>query len=194
MDLAGMVFLSITCGAVVVLLTHRPRSGTRGFRKKPMNTLSTQNMVACSFCGKNQNEVAKIIAGPQVNICDECIDLCNEIIEDESVSPDELVEDYTQETSGGEYLTKPQIVTRYTKDRVTTLPSSDLRGWYWMCEGCGWRLKLAPGAKPPSEHSEEIALGYWPEPPGMLPPREVVPACPNPNWRRVFEPVPREKA
>ena len=38
----------------------------------------------CSFCGKNQNEVKKLIAGPAVYICDECIQLCSEIIEEES--------------------------------------------------------------------------------------------------------------
>ncbi len=38
----------------------------------------------CSFCGKNQDEVNKLIAGPDVFICDECIDLCNEIVQDEN--------------------------------------------------------------------------------------------------------------
>lgn len=37
----------------------------------------------CSFCGKNQDEVEKLIAGPDVFICDECIELCNEIVQDE---------------------------------------------------------------------------------------------------------------
>jgi ATP-dependent Clp protease ATP-binding subunit ClpX len=37
----------------------------------------------CSFCGKNQKEVKKLIAGPSVYICNECIKLCSEIIEDE---------------------------------------------------------------------------------------------------------------
>ena len=36
----------------------------------------------CSFCGKSQRQVKKLIAGPGVYICDECIDLCNEIIDD----------------------------------------------------------------------------------------------------------------
>lgn len=40
----------------------------------------------CSFCGKGQEEVSKLIAGPEVYICDECIDLCNEIVKDEDVS------------------------------------------------------------------------------------------------------------
>jgi ATP-dependent Clp protease ATP-binding subunit ClpX len=38
----------------------------------------------CSFCGKNQKEVTKLIAGPAVYICDECIQLCSEIIDEES--------------------------------------------------------------------------------------------------------------
>lgn len=37
----------------------------------------------CSFCGKSQHEVRKLIAGPTVFICDECIELCNEIIDEE---------------------------------------------------------------------------------------------------------------
>ena len=40
-------------------------------------------LLYCSFCGKNQNEVRKLIAGPSVYICNECIDLCNDIIKEE---------------------------------------------------------------------------------------------------------------
>lgn len=43
----------------------------------------TNNGLRCSFCGKNQNEVKKLIAGPMVYICDECVGLCNEIIEED---------------------------------------------------------------------------------------------------------------
>ncbi|MBC8259741.1 MAG: ATP-dependent Clp protease ATP-binding subunit ClpX [SAR324 cluster bacterium] len=42
-----------------------------------------ESLLRCSFCGKTQDEVKKIIAGPTVYICDECIDLCNEIMEEE---------------------------------------------------------------------------------------------------------------
>ncbi len=44
----------------------------------------------CSFCGKSQRQVKKLIAGPGVYICDECIDLCNEIIDEELTSPTTL--------------------------------------------------------------------------------------------------------
>jgi ATP-dependent Clp protease ATP-binding subunit ClpX len=43
----------------------------------------TAELVKCSFCGKSQKQVKKLIAGPGVYICDECIDLCNEIIDEE---------------------------------------------------------------------------------------------------------------
>jgi ATP-dependent Clp protease ATP-binding subunit ClpX len=48
---------------------------------------SSEKTLYCSFCGKSQHEVKKLIAGPSVFICDECIDLCNDIIRDE-VLPD----------------------------------------------------------------------------------------------------------
>ncbi|MFW2331395.1 MAG: ATP-dependent Clp protease ATP-binding subunit ClpX [Nitrospinota bacterium] len=55
----------------------------------------------CSFCNKNQEEVAKLIAGPNVYICDECIDLCNEI----------MVEELSEEKKGseGKFLTPTEI-------------------------------------------------------------------------------------
>ena len=40
-------------------------------------------LLYCSFCGKNQHEVRKLIAGPSVFICDECVELCNDIIREE---------------------------------------------------------------------------------------------------------------
>ncbi len=54
-----------------------------------------EKLLYCSFCGKSQHEVRKMIAGPSVYICDECVDLCNDIIRDElqdsaALSSDEL--------------------------------------------------------------------------------------------------------
>ncbi|MEX1106230.1 MAG: ATP-dependent Clp protease ATP-binding subunit ClpX [Ilumatobacteraceae bacterium] len=50
----------------------------------------TGELLKCSFCGKSQKQVKKLIAGPGVYICDECIDLCNEIIEEELTEGTEL--------------------------------------------------------------------------------------------------------
>ena len=47
------------------------------------------NKLSCTFCGKGQEEVRKLIAGPSVYICDECVDLCNDIIEEEVKAEDE---------------------------------------------------------------------------------------------------------
>ena len=50
---------------------------------------SSEKLLYCSFCGKSQHEVKKLIAGPSVFICDECIDLCNDIIRDEQAATPE---------------------------------------------------------------------------------------------------------
>mgnify|MGYP006190219911 CR=1 FL=1 len=57
---------------------------------------SGEKALYCSFCGKSQHEVKKLIAGPSVFICDECIDLCNDIIRDELPSG-ELAKDAKSE-------------------------------------------------------------------------------------------------
>ena len=67
------------------------------------------DLLKCSFCGKSQKQVKKLIAGPGVYICDECIDLCNEIIEEE------LAE--TQEVSFTE-LPKPHEIHEFLNDYV----------------------------------------------------------------------------
>ena len=53
-------------------------------------TSSGEKLLYCSFCGKSQHEVKKLIAGPSVFVCDECIDLCNDIIRDEASSVETL--------------------------------------------------------------------------------------------------------
>ncbi len=55
-----------------------------------MPKFGDSDLLKCSFCGKSQKQVKKLIAGPGVYICDECIDLCNEIIEEELSETSEL--------------------------------------------------------------------------------------------------------
>ena len=52
----------------------------------------SNEQLLCSFCGKSQRQVKKLIAGPGVYICDECIDLCNEIIDEELTAAADAVE------------------------------------------------------------------------------------------------------
>ena len=66
-------------------------------------------LLKCSFCGKSQKQVKKLIAGPGVYICDECIDLCNEIIDEELASPVEL---------GFEELPKPNEINEFLDDYI----------------------------------------------------------------------------
>jgi ATP-dependent Clp protease ATP-binding subunit ClpX len=67
------------------------------------------DLLKCSFCGKSQKQVKKLIAGPGVYICDECIDLCNEIIEEElSETPELKLED----------LPKPKEIYEFLNDYI----------------------------------------------------------------------------
>ncbi len=74
-----------------------------------MSILRPDEVLRCSFCGKSQNEVKKLIAGPSVYICNECIDICNEIIND-----DEKVETVTARTA----LPKPQQINAFLDEYV----------------------------------------------------------------------------
>src|SRR5689334_4317784 len=65
---------------------RRPRAVIEGSRTLARPTDSNEQLL-CSFCGKSQRQVKKLIAGPGVYICDECIDLCNEIIDEELTAP-----------------------------------------------------------------------------------------------------------
>ena len=51
--------------------------------KQSDSSKDTEKALYCSFCGKSQQEVKKLIAGPSVFICDECIELCTDIVKDE---------------------------------------------------------------------------------------------------------------
>ncbi len=70
----------------------------------------------CSFCGKNQEEVEKLIAGPDVFICDECIELCNEIVIDQEGTGDEVSED------DGTICLKPMEINAHLADYVIGQP------------------------------------------------------------------------
>lgn len=57
-----------------------------GKKQRPAAGDTSQPVLRCSFCSKDQDEVRKLIAGPTVFICDECIDVCNRIIADDAAS------------------------------------------------------------------------------------------------------------
>ena len=71
----------------------------------------------CSFCGKSQDQVRKLIAGPGVYICDECIDLCNEILDEE------LVDSQGNPRPGTEHSRKAAPAERKTSKPAPTLAS-----------------------------------------------------------------------
>ena len=72
--------------------------------------LGEGELLKCSVCGKTQKQVKKLIAGPGVYICDECIDLCNEIIEEE-------LSEAVESPVGGE-LPKPREIYEFLDQYV----------------------------------------------------------------------------
>jgi len=74
-----------------------------------LSNSDSKNTLYCSFCGKSQHEVRKLIAGPTVFICDECVELCNDIIKEESKSS--LVKD-------GEGVPAPLEILKVLNDYV----------------------------------------------------------------------------
>ena len=78
-----------------------------------MTDISTtdENLLFCSFCGKNQNEVKKLIAGPSVYICDECVSLCNDIIKED-------LESKEAENSETKKLPSPEEINSFLNDYV----------------------------------------------------------------------------
>jgi ATP-dependent Clp protease ATP-binding subunit ClpX len=68
-----------------------------------------EELLCCSFCGKSQNDVRKLIAGPGVYVCNECIDICNEIIND-----DEQTESQSKRT----HIPKPQEIKSFLDEYV----------------------------------------------------------------------------
>jgi ATP-dependent Clp protease ATP-binding subunit ClpX len=72
----------------------------------------------CSFCGKSQRQVKKLIAGPGVYICDECIDLCNEIIDEELTAPAHLDLDNLPRPTEIHTLLNEYVVSQETAKRT----------------------------------------------------------------------------
>ena len=71
----------------------------------------SKDALKCSFCGKSQKQVIKLIAGPGVYICDECIDLCVEIVEEEKI-------EQTSESLIVEQVPKPDEIYKFLEDYV----------------------------------------------------------------------------
>ncbi|MDP1605321.1 MAG: ATP-dependent Clp protease ATP-binding subunit ClpX [Rhodocyclaceae bacterium] len=96
-----------------------------------------EKLLYCSFCGKSQHEVKKLIAGPSVFICDECIDLCNDIVRDDAAPedvgkatrdlpiPGEIRDQLNQYVIGQEQAKKILAVAVYNHyKRLRSLPKS----------------------------------------------------------------------
>ena len=78
---------------------------------------SGDSRLKCSFCGKSQDQVKKLIAGPEVYICDECVELCNEILEEEFFENKEETQEKAEENLK-DALHKPQDIKKYLDEHI----------------------------------------------------------------------------
>ena len=72
-----------------------------------------ESRLKCSFCGKTQDQVKKLIAGPEVYICDECVELCNEILDEEFFEHKEKPEEKKLPTEDLKAIPKPEEIKAY---------------------------------------------------------------------------------
>lgn len=73
----------------------------------------TTQILKCSFCGKTQDQVKKLIAGPEVYICDECVELCNEILDDEFLNNKEDEVEDSKKSKKEKAIPKPHEIKAY---------------------------------------------------------------------------------
>lgn len=97
----------------------------------------SDNRLKCSFCGKSQDQVTKLIAGPGVYICDQCVDLCNEILDEE------LFENKGPKSLVLEKFQNPE----YLADSSVSYYSADLKRLHWMTKD-KWRGQPKPEDDP----------------------------------------------
>ena len=82
--------------------------------KKNENSSTNTRGIRCSFCGKSQENAKRIVAGPNVYICDECIDLCKNIVENEFNEDEQYTLEEMEKTGGPEaYINIKYMIPTY---------------------------------------------------------------------------------
>jgi len=96
-----------------------------------MTEKNNKNILYCSFCGKSQHEVKKLIAGPTVFICDECVELCMDIIKEENKETFVKKEETIESSSNIKNTIKNSIEDNFKLDLLegTEAYYSERYGW-----------------------------------------------------------------
>lgn len=118
-------------------------------KKRPETTRPEQDILRCSFCNKSQDDVRKLIAGPAVFICDECVDVCKDMMTDDS-----------GRASDAANVTKPQaqgatagLAFPCALCGMSTLAEDGLviRNRGILCPGCVLEIETATAQRKPQE-------------------------------------------
>jgi hypothetical protein len=118
---------------------HYVRTGLTNGRMGGPVTSAPDTIVSCTFCGKPSTEVAKIIAGPGVYICNECVQLCSDILKEELSKPkEELTQPRVEPGAWEEAMTDEQILDLLPKIAATgTQTEASLRRLVLLLRGRG---------------------------------------------------------
>ena len=80
-----------------------------------------ESRLKCSFCGKTQEQVKKLIAGPDVYICDECVELCNEILDEEFLENKDKPEEAEIKETDITKVPKPHEIKKYLDELILNI-------------------------------------------------------------------------
>ena len=133
----------------------------------------SNEQLLCSFCGKSQRQVKKLIAGPGVYICDECIDLCNEIIDEELTAPPtfdidnlpkpreiyDVLNEYVVGQEGAKRTLSVAVYNHYKRVQLMQSDDDDITQ-------LGYLMAMEAVLLTPAEALGQVLPGVWQPPTG----------------------------
>lgn len=117
-------------------------------RQRERESTTAEPPISCSFCGKSQDEVRKIVAGPRVYICDECVDLCNDIIAEECEQEDPEQAKADEPSSGPWWTSLSCPICRLPRTREGVVFVAAGR---FLCRPCAIAVQAALADDAPAE-------------------------------------------
>jgi hypothetical protein len=124
-----------------------------GRQRQGDSGISSDEKLYCSFCKKSQEQIRKLIAGPNVFICDECVDVCVDIVSDPSASAPRSAQGLNEASVG----TSPLLTARCSLCRTLAVVEElvALVGRGAICKACVWAVRHATDPEEDADPSSE---------------------------------------